>query len=635
MGEITRKHIPMFRYALFLLAGICIAHCIHLPVWIAIGIGLIGLGYLLVRFFHPTAQHNTAILICISMVMVCLGILRFQLWEQRTTAVTKQLRISSFPQKQSFQTQFEATVISSSPLDVFDAETFLVICKDTHVVLNYGDVFTTSKQPTEIEAPAFPFEFDYKTYLFSNGITQRLELCSVVTDSSHGFASTFYQWIQTSRVQFKKSTAQIFHTPESKALAESLLLGYREELDRETKDSFLKSGVSHLLAVSGMHTALIYEMIFILFLPFGSSQKHRFVFLVTALIILTYFTLLSGCSTSVLRAAIMCSLFAIAYAFRKRGSGLNTLGASMLIILWFSPYQVWNLGFQLSVLAVIGILTLHQFISQQFTFKNRVSTYLFEGLSITVCAQITTLPVVLYHFQSFPLYFIPANMVLIPISTIGLFASMISIFFVGLGISFDWLFRCTQWIIELFAACARYFASLPNSSIHPISFTAIEACLVVGIVCVYIQFPFILKRKTVVMGLLVCLSWSAFRIYNEYQSKHKTETLFISNGKKSVLLSVHGLDATLYSHVQLKPADKLKIKAYYNLRDLRERVSNPLCSGLIAKIPNNNLIWITRKNCTNVSIPMEHVFSYKENDSTVYGSQKFHSLKAKRVVSLK
>ena len=252
-----------------------------------------------------------------------------------------------------------------------------------------------------------------------------------------------------------------------------------------------------------------------------------------------------------------------------------------------------------------------------------------------MCAQITTLPVLLYHFQSFPLYFIPANMVLIPISTIALFASMISIFFVGIGISFDWLFICTQWLIEFFATSAHSFASLPNSSIQPISFNALEVWFLVALVCTYIQFPFILKRKTIVIGLLVCSGWSVYRIYNEHISAHKTETLFISNGKKSVLLSIHGLDATVYSQTQLKPLDKLKIKAHYNLRDVTERVTNPTYSGLIAKIPNNNLIWVTRKNCTEVNLPMVHVFSYKENDSLKYVSEKFHSLKVKSTVSLK
>jgi competence protein ComEC len=635
MGEITRKHIPMLRYAFFLLIGIVLERYFQVPFLLAASMCLACLVFIIVRILKPSRTYQTELFISISLLMCCLGMLRMHTWEQKETCSAHKLRISSFPQKQSFQTQFEATEIHSSPFDFMDAETFLVICNDTGVNLVYGDVFCTSKASIPIEDPALPFEFNYKNYLFSNGIQHKIELCSVIKDSSHEVSNIFYHWIEASRKQFKKSTAQIFNTPESKGLAESLLLGYREELDKETKDSFLKSGVSHLLAVSGMHTALIYEALFLLFIPFGSSQKNRFAFLITALIVLCYFTLLSGCSTSVLRASIMCGLFATAYAFRKRGSGLNTLGSSMLLILWCSPYQVWNLGFQLSVLAVLGILTLHQYISKQIECSNKVATYFMEGLSITVCAQITTLPVVLYHFQSFPLYFIPANILLIPISTIGLFASMLSIFFVGLGISFPWLFIATQWIIELFANCAHVFSTLPHSNIQPISFTALEACLVSCIVVVYIQQPFIVKKKPLVIGLLLCFCWSSYRIYYEVLQERKTETVFIRNGKRSALLSIKGLNASLYTQIPSKSADVARIKAYYNLSAIQEYTSNPQSSGLMASISGNNLLWITKKNCTPINVPINAVYSFKETDSIKYQAQNFHSLKVKSVSHIK
>jgi competence protein ComEC len=384
-----------------------------------------------------------------------------------------------------------------------------------------------------------------------------------------------------------------------------------------------------------MHTALIYEAIFLVFLPFGSSQKHRLVFLATALFVLTYFTLLSGCSASVLRASIMCSMFAIAYAFRKRGSGLNTLGISIVVILWFNPYQVWNLGFQLSVLAVIGILTLHQYISKQFTFKYKISTYLFEALSITVCAQITTLPVILYHFQSFPIYFIPANLVLIPISTIALFTSMASIFLVGLGISFEWLFHINQWLIELFSSCATLFASLPNSSIHPIHVTAVEAWIIIGIVCVYIQYPFTLNKKTILICSMVCFAWTSYRITNEYEAQHKKEILFISNGKKSALLSLNGLDASIYTEIPIKDFNQSKMKGYFNLRTLTETCDNDRHAGLRANIPNNSTIWMYKKSCAPPKQGLEHLFSYKEKDSSTYHPNHFHSLKTKKSIYFK
>lgn len=634
MGEITRKHIPMFRYAVFLLIGIALSRYCALPILFIAGIAIGCTGLIIFRLLKPNRTYKIELFLFISIVMLCLGILRFQVWQQTASPHIKRLRISSFPQKQSFQTQFEATIITESLLDLFDAETFLVLCKDTSIQVHYGEVFVTSKAPSEIETATLPFEFDYKNYLFSNGIRNKLELCSINKDSTRNVSNIFYTWIEASRVQFKKSTAQIFSTPTSKGLAESLLLGYREELDRDTKDAFLKSGVSHLLAVSGMHTALLYEALFIVFIPFGNTQKKRVVFLFFALGMLSYFTFLSGCSTSVVRASIMCGLFAIAYAFRKRGTGLNTLGSSMLLILWFSPYQLWNLGFQLSVLAVIGILTLHQFISKQFNFKTKFFTYAFDALSITICAQITTLPVILFHFQSFPLYFIPANLILIPISTIGLFASMISIFFVGLEIPFTWLFICTQWIIELFSTCAAFFAQLPNSSIQPIAFTAIEAWVLVSIVFFYIQYPFTLSKRNIYVGFLICIAWSGYRIQNEYKSEQKSETIFVRNGKRSALLSIKGLGATMYTQIESKPRDQASLKAYYNLNYIEEFTNKPLSSGLIARTSDENIVWLTKRNCTPISVPIRHVFSYKEKDSITYSSSLFHSLKVKRLVSI-
>ena len=617
----------MFRYAFLLACGISITHYCNIPTWCILFVCAGTITYLTYRFFYTTALYKTHVFICTCMLAFALGMLRQQLWENHETPAVKQLRITSFPQKQLFQIQFEATTINTLPFAFFDAETFLVTCADTSLNLKYGAVFTTAKTAVPIEAPALPVLFDYKTYLYGKGITHKLELCRIVTEPDAGITAFVYHWIQMSREQFKHSTAQIFKTPASKALAESLLLGYREELDNETKDTFLKSGVSHLLAVSGMHTALIYEALFILFLPFGSSQKHRIIFLVTALFVLSYFTLLSGCSASVLRASVMCSMFAVAYAFRKRSSGLNTLGASMLVILWCSPYQLWNLGFQLSVLAVTGILTLHTFINRSIAFDNRVCKYVFEGLSITVCAQITTLPVVLYHFKSFPVYFIPANLILIPVSTGALFASMLSIFLAGLGLSVHWLFACNQWLIELFSACAAFFAGLPDSSIYSIFCSPAEAWLIVCIVAYYIQYPFVLNKRTILICMLVCMSWSCYRIGQEYKTEQQHMQLFISQGKKSALLSVHGLSATIYTQMPLKSFDRAKINAYFSIRDLNEVVTGSQNSGLIATTGNKRVAWIYKKNCTAVDMPMAHLFSYKERDSLQYKPEYYHSLK--------
>lgn len=633
MGEISRKHIPMFRYALFLSIGICISHYIYIADWIGYPLLIAAFAYTLYQMFYPAEHYRKHLFVSISVVLITLGCIRQQAWEHKESIISKTLRITSFPQKQSFQIQFEARETATHQW--LDAETYLVVCKDTSLNLQYGDIFITNKLAVPIERSPIPFEFDYKTFSFGNGITQKIELCAINKIADSSFVSLWYQWINASRTQFKASTSLIFKSSAAKGLAESLLLGYKENLDRETKDNFLKSGVSHLLAVSGMHTALIYEALFLLFLPFGRSQKHRLVFLATALFILTYFTLLSGCSASVLRSSIMCSMFAIGYAFRKKGSGLNTLGTSMVIILWFSPYQLWNLGFQLSVCAVIGILTLHQYLANVFIIQNKIGKYLFDGISITVCAQITTLPIILYHFHTFPLYFIPANLILIPISTIALFASMFCIFLVGIHIHADWIFRATEWLIELFANVADYIAMLPNSMIHPITINIAEAFLIVAIVSYYIMHPFILTKRIVLTGMLVCIGWTSLRIYQEYIEEHKKLNLFISNSKKSGYLVIDGLQASIVNQKKLSDFDLGRIKTHYNLTALDAIQSPETASGLIFQTNESTHAWLYKKNCTPIHHTVHTLFSYKKTDSIALQPENYVLLQVKNCTLLK
>ncbi|MGN6647542.1 MAG: ComEC/Rec2 family competence protein [Cytophaga sp.] len=633
MGEISRKNIPMLRYAFLLATGICIGHYLSIPAWIGY-CACIG-AFLYIVYQIRAAGNNYRMHIFTGMVIMlpALGILRMQGWQDgEKQHGIKVLRITSFPQYQSYQIQFEATELDAGRW--LDRETYLVQCKDTSLNLQYGDVFITNKQAELVEAPALPFEFDYKTFLSGNGITQQLRLCTINIQPDSGMASAFYHRIAESRTQFKKSTAVVFRSPATRGLAESLLLGYKENLDRETKDDFLKSGVSHLLAVSGMHTALIYEAIFLLFLPLGRSQKHRFIFLAIALFVLFYFTLLSGCSASVLRSSVMCSMFAIAYAFRKKGSGLNTLGTSIVLILWFCPYQLWNLGFQLSVFAVLGILTLHRFISGLFSITNNIFRYLFDAVSITVCAQVTTLPIILYHFHSFPVYFIPANLLLIPLSTIALFASMFSIFIAGIG-NMPWLFSTTEWLVELFASCADLIAALPCSMIHPLAFSALEALLVAALIAYYIQYPFVLSRKIILTCTLLCLCWSGFRVYAEIQEEQKSSMFFISNSKRSALVAMSGLEAAVLNQKPLPAFDEARLKMHYNINSLSSAQLPENSSGILMHADQATYAWICKKNCTAINDSIAMVFSYKKADSIYLKAKKHQLLQVKNITAIK
>lgn len=627
----------MLRYAFYLMGGILIANYLTIPLPVTVSIFILSLGYLIYRINRSIPHYRIHLGIAICIIVISLGVIRQTMWmhtsSQKTTDTS--IRINTFPALKNHALRFEAIAVRGNTFDFFDAEQFIVSLNDTNANVAYGDVIRLTSEPLPVKENELAFQFDYASYLKSRGIIKTVTLCHAEKIPDHPVQAVWYRWINKSRIQFKRITEIIFRTSSSKALAESLLLGYKEDLDASTKDAFQKSGVSHLLAVSGMHTALIYEILFLLFVPLGSSQKRRFVFLVCALCVLVYFTILSGCSASVVRSAIMCSVVAIGYAFRKKGSGLNTLGISMFIILWCCPYQLWDLGFQLSVMAVFGILTLHAYVSRHFENMHIIPKYLLNATSITVCAQIMTLPIILYHFHSFPIYFIPANLILIPISTIALFLTMSSIFFAGTGIYFQWLFIATEWTIELFEKTTSLLASLPNSILYPISFSKIEFICVLILISIYLFASH--SRRLFLTGLCsISFIWSGYRLLNEHRYLIREENIFICNNKKSAMIQINGFKGSVYTLVAFKDRDIKSLQEYFNLAEIQLQSIPSQQAGMIWKYRNNYSCWQFKSAAITTDKKLLYLFSYpknKQNPLIEVSHQK--SLNTKSIVYLK
>jgi len=626
----------MLRYAFYLITGTGIASYISIPIWISCSVFISFLSYLIYVINRDVSNYKIHLSITISLMVLSLGIIRETCWMASTLKRSKAetMRITSFPQFKNHSIQFEASEVNKDCFLFTDAEQFIVSCKDTNAVLHYGDILRVTSQPVQVESDALPFQFDYAAYLKSRGIMKRITLCHAEKLPDHSLTFIFYTWINKSRTQFKTVTSEIFHTQSAKGLAESLLLGYKEDLDSSTKDVFQKSGVSHLLAVSGMHTALIYEILFLLFIPLGTSQRHRFVFLFIALFVLGYFTILSGCSASVIRSAIMCSVVAIGYAFRKKGNGLNALGISICVIIGWAPYQLWDLGFQLSVLAVFGILTLHSILSKQFEQLHIVPKYLLNATSITVCAQIMTLPVILYHFHLFPIYFIPANLILIPISTLALFFTMFSITVASIGFHIDWIFQINQWIIELFETCTAYLAALPGSILYPVSFSKPEFVIVVLLICSYL-FIHPLKKAGIIYISFLCILWCGLRLYHEHVFTNRNQNLFICNSKKSAMLTIHGMKADLYCLPFFKSSDVKNIQEYFNLYDIQMHVITEERLGITWKYDNNHAAWLLKRKTVATDKSFTYLFSYQATDTGYYKSRHHQNLRTKSMIYLK
>lgn len=235
-----------------------------------------------------------------------------------------------------------------------------------------------------------------------------------------------------------------------RSLAHALLLGDRDKLEPELIEQFSTSGIIHLLAVSGLHVGLIYQgliLIFALFLPKPEKRKGAGLLII---LILWAYAIITGFSPSVCRAALMLSIGVLGGIIRQRKLPFNTLFGAAILILAFDSKLITNTGFLLSFSAVAGILLSAPLLKNVQFIQLSFARQVLGASVISISAQLVTLPVVLHTFGKFPVYFLPANLLAVPLATIVSFCGFLSLLFsriAYLGDVLTWVcMMCIHWL---------------------------------------------------------------------------------------------------------------------------------------------------------------------------------------------
>lgn len=372
----------------------------------------------------------------------------------------------------------------------------------------------------EIQPPKLPWLFNQKKQLLSNGITHKLHISKVISTTELNETPIRFlpQKIQ-SRLQQKITSA----IPDSAAAAilSALLLGETSLLSKDITADYSVAGVVHILAVSGMHVALIYELIlFILKLAFRKKRKWLTFFL--AMSLLWGYGAITGFSASVVRACCMFSFFVLSDCFLLSRNTGNTIAGSTLLILFFQPFLIFNLGFLLSLSAVLGIVVIHPLIMRVCYTENRIGYYLISSTSITLSATLTTLPITLYIFHSFPTYFIIANLILVPWSTLIMYLGIAFMFLSEIPI----VGNCIIYLLNATTTCMNQFIHLihllPKAQISNINFNQEQLILAYLIILSVTLFVFFKWKHTLhLFGISLLLF-----IFSSYEPPTKSSVLF-------------------------------------------------------------------------------------------------------------
>ncbi|MEO6583092.1 MAG: ComEC/Rec2 family competence protein, partial [Ferruginibacter sp.] len=328
-----------------------------------------------------------------------------------------------------------------------------------NATLQYGDYLLVNKKLQPITNSGNPGAFNYRRYA---AFQQQFHMAFIGKNNyvllPQKNKNAFNQFIFQSRQQII-STLQKFLSKDKKiiGIAEALLIGYKQDLDKDLVQAYSNTGVVHIIAISGLHLGLIYAVLIYLFniLPF--FKRSTFLKVISILTCLWLFSILTGSSASVLRSAVMFTCIVIGKNYFKQSSIYNSLAASAFILLCYNPYFLWDVGFQLSYLAVIGIVWLQRPIKNLLYTKMRLVNKVWEMVAVTLAAQVAAFPICIYYFHQFPNVFLLTNFITVPLSTIILFGEILLLLLSWLpsvaviaGKVISYLIAFMNWVIERF-----------------------------------------------------------------------------------------------------------------------------------------------------------------------------------------
>lgn len=327
----------------------------------------------------------------------------------------------------------------------------------------YGSQLVITKPLQEIKNAGNPGGFDYKRYSLFQGITHQVYLkeneFEILPTTRKNF---FQQFINRSRAKVLNILRTNIKGEKELGLAEALLIGYKNDLDKTLVQSYSNTGVVHVIAISGLHLGLIYWLLTWFFKPL-QKRKLRWLRPVFILAGLWLFSLLAGAQPSVLRSAVMFTCIVIGDSLEKKSSIFNSLALSALLLLCINPYWLWDVGFQLSYAAVLSIVIFMQPIYHWFYIKNKILDFVWKLNAVTIAAQILTIPVGVYHFHQFPVNFLFTNFLAVPLSSLILLTEILLCLVSFILPVAAFIGKMVTWLIWLMNSYIEQIEQLPFS----------------------------------------------------------------------------------------------------------------------------------------------------------------------------
>lgn len=399
----------------------------------------------------------------------------------------------------------------------------------------YGQSLLIKGAPEPFEAPINPGQFDYRHFMHLQQLYLRDFVRDKAVQKGKVYKANPFFWAMRCRRAIQQKFQSAF-SPEVAGFAEALTIGVKEDLQQETIQGFASSGAMHVLAVSGLHVGILYIILFYALGFLKRKPESKWLFTLFISLALWVYAFLTGFPASITRAVIMFQLVLLGRMRAAHSPVFNSIAVAALILLLWQPLSLFSVGFQLSFLAVVGIVYLQPKFYRWWQPQTKVLDYGWQLFTVSLAAQCATFPLTLLYFHQFAPYFLLSNLLIIPLIGFVLGGLML-----WLTLAFSWplVAKVTapglDFMLHWFLRGVQSAQYLPAHLIQHIQWNSVEAVWTYALILMLLALFLLRKSLFAWLSLVLVLGIVGFSAWQEGQNYTTTAAYVLKAGKHDML----------------------------------------------------------------------------------------------------
>ena len=398
-----------------------------------------------------------------------------------------------------------------------------------------GHVIFTSARFDSINKPLNPYQFNYKKYLERQQIYHQIAIKNseyfLLKKNHFSLKALAFLVRKKINIALKKSGFK----GDELAIINALLLGQRQEISKDVLQNYQNAGAIHILAVSGLHIGILLWILNFLLKPLEKLRKGIFIKLTLIVLLLWGYAFVAGLSASVVRAVTMFTAIAIVIILKQPKNSYKALIISIFFLLLFHPRYLFDVGFQLSYLAVFFIVWVQPLLYRMWRPSLKIVDYLWQLLTVSMAAQIGVLPLSLFYFHQFPGLFFVTNILIIPflgtILGLGIFVIVLALF----DILPSFLATFYEKVILLLNITVEWVSNQESFLFQNVSFTLASVGISFFIVITFFKWVETKRQVYLTLALVGVIGFQLYSITEKYLDSSKNEFIIFNKSKHSVL----------------------------------------------------------------------------------------------------